>query len=176
VFFKRNYIQTVDLSSEVIIQASTVDIFDALSLRSVNNRFERSGLKLLPFVDDPYRFDLINPSSPGDIIVVTQTRCEPYHCYGVQFDYPKEQTLGVAIGSKFTYDITAMTNGFCDVSCQSRFYTPPMKEKSLDAEIPFLLAMVEADLHDLKTLVEAGGQQVIKIGPMSAFTGSDIAA
>lgn len=154
MFFLRKHDEALEINSSIAIRASIFDVFEALALRSVHNRYSRAGWELTPFEDDPYRFELWDPAHPEEVYIVTQTLCEPYHSYIMTIDYPPGLYENFLIDTTYFYQLKRLSEELTKVSCRQRFRAVPFPMSKLDQITTSVQDTTERELLALKDLIE----------------------
>jgi len=144
------------MNSSAVISASVYDVFDALALRSLHNRYACAGLQLIPFDDDPYRFELFHPDSPEETYILTQTLCEPYHSYTMTLDYPPGLYDNFLVETTYFYQLESLSPELCLVNSRRRFKTLPFLVSDIDRVMESCQSATDLDLQELRLLIEDG--------------------
>lgn len=156
MFFHQKHKEALEMQSSTEVSASIYDVFGALALRSIHNRYNRAGLQLLPFPSDPYRFEMFHPDAPDEIYIITETLCEPYHSYIMTLDYPPGLYDNFLVETTYFYQLESLSADTTKVSCRRRFLTRPFLVPDMENVTAACQSSTDLDLQELKTLIESG--------------------
>ena len=166
MLFKRKTVEPLEFSAEIVIEAPASEIYEALNLRSFDNRYDRRNMQLTPIKGTNDQFELIDPRLPELKTRLTELHAEDGARYDMKVEFPTDMPAGILTGEENSYRIKPLDDDKCAVSCGIVFNTIPVTQTERREEIPMLMTAVSDDLVRLKALIEDGVVAAEKAGAL----------
>lgn len=157
----------VELTSDVEIEASCMDVFASLDLRSGANRYRVRGWRLSEVTGEAGTFHGVNPEMPELEFYFTEQERAPGERLVLSTRFGEGVVVGSVMKGVSRYTLTPLGEGRCHVELkETTTLVAGLTKKRLGEEHMMLAIAVNDDLMRLKALIEEGADAASKAGAL----------
>lgn len=169
-FFSKKETPPVELTADVVIDATPQEVFTCLDPGAPDNRYLRKGWTVTLDPDNSGRLYGTDPQMPelGFVFDIVE--------YGypsrltVRSSFADGQDVGALISGTSAYTLTALPEGGCRVELvETAVLVPGLNAAQVQQETAMLVVAVNDDLARLKALIETGVEAAEKAGMLDEF-------